>query len=108
MGERLHRTQILLEPEPHRELSDIAKRGGRSISKFVREIVQGELDQRKAAQDADIKRRLQGLEKIRAHREKILQERGGEYIDFDSVVAINKGREEQDERNFALFTDPGS
>ncbi|HKP51093.1 MAG TPA: ribbon-helix-helix protein, CopG family [Chloroflexia bacterium] len=39
MGERLYRTQILLEPEQHKALAELAKREGRSISDVVREIL---------------------------------------------------------------------
>lgn len=35
----MHRAQILLEPEQHRELESLARRAGRSTSDLVREIV---------------------------------------------------------------------
>lgn len=107
MAERLHRTQILLEPEQHRELAGIAKKEVRSVSDLVREMVQKELERQKATQKADIERRLAGLEKIRQFREKILRERNGEPIDFDVVEAIHKSWEEQDERNWSILTDSG-
>ena len=104
---KLYRTQILLEPEQHRELSALAKREGRSVSELIREFVQNELEQRKAQQSATIKRRLEALEGIRQFREEVLCENNGRPIDFDIVEAINKAREEQDERNWSILTGSG-
>ncbi len=104
---KLYRTQILLEPEQHQELSAIAKREGRSISELIRDMVQNELEQRKAEQDKAIQRRVEAFERILQRREQMLAERGGEYIDFDFVQALHEAREEQDERNFSLLTNPG-
>lgn len=104
---KLYRTQILLEPEQHRELSAIAKREGRSVSDLIRGFVQNELEQRKTEQNKAIERKLEGFERILQHREQILAERGGEYIDFDFVEALHEARKEQDERNFSLLADPG-
>jgi hypothetical protein len=88
----LYRTQILLEPEQHRELSTIAKRKGRSISELIREFVQNELEQRKAEQSATLRRRLEALEGIRQFREEVLRENNGQPIDFDVVEAIRSER----------------
>ena len=104
---KLYRTQILLEPEQHRELSAIARREGRSISELVREFIQCQLEQRKAEQSATIKRRLEALEGIRRFREEVLRENNGQPIDFDVVEAINQGREERDERNWSILTGSG-
>ncbi len=104
---KLYRTQILLEPEQHQELSAIARREGRSVSELVREFVQCQLEQRKAEQDKAINKRVEAFERILERREQILAERGGEYIDFDFVQALHEAREEQDERNFSLLPNPG-
>lgn len=50
----LHRTEVLLEPEQHRVLAEIAGREGRSISNLVRQIVrqhlvEGDEETRKSA-----------------------------------------------------------
>ena len=45
----LYRAQILLEPEQHRTLTDIAQREGRSISDLVREILRQHLAEREQA-----------------------------------------------------------
>src|ERR1051326_6112610 len=107
MAERMHRTQILLPPAQHRALTEIAHREGRSMSAVVREMVQQSLDQQEQQRSAEIARRLEALERIRQHREEILAERGGKALDFDVVEAINQAREEQDARNFAIFSECG-
>jgi predicted DNA-binding protein len=43
----MHRTQILLEPEQHRTLVEIARREGRSLSDIVREMLQRQLEERR-------------------------------------------------------------
>src|SRR5687768_13405438 len=103
MAERMHRTQILLEPDQHRTLGQIAQQEKRSVSEVVREIVQRALEQREEERNATTARRLAALDRIREHREAILAERGGKPLDFDVVEAINQAREEQDARNFEVL-----
>jgi predicted CopG family antitoxin len=103
MAERLQRTQILLEPEQHKVLSEIARSEGRSVSEVVREIIRERLAQREQEINANIKRRLEALERIRAHREAILARRGGKPIEMDVVEMINEMREERDAENFAIL-----
>ena len=43
MAARMQRTQILLEPEQHRALTDLAQAEGRSLSDIVREFIQTQL-----------------------------------------------------------------
>ncbi len=43
----MHRTQILLEPEQHKALAEIARRERRSISDLIREMLQKQLEERK-------------------------------------------------------------
>lgn len=43
----MHRTQILLEPEQHKELAEIARSENRSLSDVVREMLQKQLEERK-------------------------------------------------------------
>ncbi len=62
----LRRTQLRLEPEQHRALSEIAKREGRSISDVVREIVRQHLkEQEKAAQREQALEALEELTRMR-------------------------------------------
>jgi predicted DNA-binding protein len=103
MAARMHRTQILLEPEQHQALGQIARKEGRSVSDVVREFVRQALCEREQREDAELQRDLEALERIRLHREEILAERGGKPLDFDVVEAINQARDEQDDRNFSLI-----
>jgi predicted CopG family antitoxin len=103
MGERVYRTQILLEPEQHQALTEMASREGRSVSDVVREIIRQRLEQRKQESDAAVQRRLEALERIRAHREAILARRGGKPIEIDVVEMINQMREERDAENLAII-----
>ena len=43
----MQRTQILLEPEQHQALAEIARREKRSLSDLVREMVEKQLKERK-------------------------------------------------------------
>jgi Arc/MetJ-type ribon-helix-helix transcriptional regulator len=103
MAERMHRTQILLEPAQHQALGRIAHAERRSVSEVVREILQQALQQREEERSATIARRLAALDRIREHREAIQAENGGKPLDFDVVEAINQAREEQDARNFEVL-----
>src|SRR5438477_244782 len=85
MRERLYRTQILLEPEQQRTLAAIASQEGRSISDVVREMIRLQLEQRKSDEDADLHNYLEGLERIRQHREAILKRRGGKPIGVETI-----------------------
>jgi predicted DNA-binding protein len=98
MVERLYRTQILLEPEQHKALTEIARQQGRSMSDVVREMITRQLQQQEQEIQAE---RLQALEQIRQRRAQILARRGGRPLEIDVVEMINAAREEQDERNLA-------
>jgi hypothetical protein len=93
---RLLRTQILLEPQQHRALSDIARQENRSLSDVIREMLQNELQKRHADTAATKQRRLATLERIQQHRQEILEERKGKPLDIDIVEMINQMREERD------------
>ncbi len=43
----MHRTQILLEPEQHKALTEIARREKRSLSDVVREMLEKQLEEHK-------------------------------------------------------------
>jgi predicted CopG family antitoxin len=44
---RYHRTQLLLDPEQHQDLEEIARREHRSLSDVVREMIDVQLAERK-------------------------------------------------------------
>lgn len=105
MAGRMHRTQILLEPDQHRELTNIARREGRSISDIVRDMVRQQLQQRTQIETAELDRQLEALERIREHRRQLLAERDGRALDADVVNLIHNMREARDERGFTTSTD---
>ena len=43
----MYRTQILIEPEQHKALAEIARREKRSLSDVVREMLQVQLEERR-------------------------------------------------------------
>lgn len=43
----MQRTQVLLEPEQHQALTEIARRENRSLSDVVREMVKNQLEERR-------------------------------------------------------------
>lgn len=98
MATRLFRTQLLLERSQHEALRQIAAAEGRSVSDIVREIVDGELDRRQRAEDEDVARYLDGLARIREHREAILARRGGAALDVDPAELVATMRDEWDEQ----------
>jgi hypothetical protein len=104
MPTRLHRTQILLEPEQHSKLAEIARREGRSISDVVRTMLDQQLQQRDQDVEAIRTRRLAALERIREHKEAILKTRGGKPLDLDVPEMINQMREERDAEIWATLT----
>ena len=96
MTTRMHRTQILLEPEQHQALTEIARREQRSLSDVVREMLQAQLKQRRQDATAVRKQRLEALEQIKSHRQAILDRRGGRPLETDAVELINQIRDERD------------
>ena len=101
----LHRTQILLERDQYEALTAIARREGRSLSEVVRTFLQQQLDQEQQAAASRLQRQLATLERIREHRQEILDTRGGIPLDLDVVDMIRQGREEQDEFIFDALDD---
>lgn len=50
MSDNLQRTQILLDPEQHKQLALIARREKKSVSKVLREMISREIQIRKREQ----------------------------------------------------------
>src|SRR5690242_4720946 len=97
MKERLHRTQILLEPEQHQALLEIAQQEDRSISEIVRDLIRSELERRE--QDANRRRERHMAVIRRAHLryQEAQRKRQGKPIEWDIVDEINRMRDERDE-----------
>lgn len=96
-----YRAQILLEPEQHKKLAEIAARENRSISDVVREAVAEYVVAQ--TRESERERRLSVFERIREHREAILRERGGKPIEIDTVELIHQTREERDNELLAAI-----
>lgn len=70
----LYRAQLLLEPEQHQALAEIAEQEGRSISDLVREIVGHHLAER--SQQAQTLSALQAIERLTQIRAELQAEHG--------------------------------
>ncbi|HZQ99551.1 MAG TPA: PIN domain-containing protein [Chloroflexota bacterium] len=62
MGTRCHRAQVLLEPEQHHELTEMARRQKRSVSEVIRRLV----DEAIARQRADAENKYRQWLDLRA------------------------------------------
>lgn len=67
MSKRVYRVQILLEPEQHRLLVDIAERENRSISELVRDILREYLADRQ--ETIQVEREMKASERLQRIRE---------------------------------------
>ena len=90
MQQNKYRAQILLEPEQHAALVEIAQTENRSISDLVREIVRQWLDEQD--RDAQLARELQALDELTQMRLAI-QEQHGVYMGD----LLEEARAERDE-----------
>jgi hypothetical protein len=89
-----YRAQILLEPEQHRTLAELAEREGRSISDLVRESVQAYLVKRE--RETRREREQQALDKLAEIRARIQARHG--ILDVDLVAEIREERDRDNER----------
>ncbi|NCP16686.1 ribbon-helix-helix protein, CopG family [bacterium] len=87
-----YRAQILLEPEQHKKLAEIAARENRSVSDVVREAVAEYV----VAQEKRRDEQKEVFARIRQLHARILERRGGKPIEIDTVELINQMREERD------------
>ncbi len=92
---KMHRAQILLAPDQHQKLAEIARREGTSISEIVRAAVNEWLEERDEAEV--LRRRLEALEQVAQHRQAILNRRNGEPLEIDLTATIEQMREERDD-----------
>ena len=96
MSKHLYRAQILLEPEQHDCLVEMARREGRSISAVTRRVIRAGL---LALQNQDEvwQKRMEALSRLRAIRETSLPYAGD---------LVNEGRNERDAEIDALWSNP--
>ena len=105
MTNRMHRTQILIEPELHEALAEIAQLEKRSVSDLIREMLDAQLKQRKQGVLTKQKQRLDALARIQQHRQAILDRRQGKPLQFDIVDLIEQSRNERDAEIFNYVND---
>jgi len=98
MAERLHRTEILLEPEQHQKLADLAEREGRSLSAVVRGILKEELKRHEPDRRSGPTEPVASL--LRSHAE-MRARRGGLPVAVDVEALIRDMRDERDEEILA-------
>lgn len=96
MTQPLHRTQVLLEPQQHQELTRIAAREKRSLSDLLREIVRNELERKKGDDERVRRERLAAIEEIRQNRRRAVAN-GEAEATLDSVELLREAREERAE-----------
>lgn len=88
------RTQLLLEPEQHAKLQDIAEDEQRSLSAVVREAVDVFLAERSTASRRE--RGARALDRARELRRRMRENRGGKPMAVDLPEVLEKLREERD------------
>ena len=88
-----YRAQILLEPEQHQALQQIARLEGRSLSDVAREVIQAGLDARQSDSEEIWQKRNQAMQKLRQIREAV-QKACGIY-DGNLISEARAIREEQ-------------
>jgi predicted CopG family antitoxin len=97
MTNRLLRTQILLEPEQHQALAEIARAKKRSMSDLIRELIQKQLEQRSVTIEAKRQRQLADLDQIRQHRQAILDRRKSQPLAIEPSELIRQMRDKHDQ-----------
>jgi hypothetical protein len=91
MGERYHRSQLLLEPEQHERMRRIAEREGRSISDVARGLIGIGLKALARDEKARTHRRAKALEQLSEIREAALARHG--IYEGDLVAEVRSERE---------------
>ncbi len=93
MRNTLYRAQILLEPEQHEALAEIARQENRSISEVVRAALREWLSEHQESEA--VRQQLEALKVIQAHREELLARRGGQPLEIDAAALLGAVREER-------------
>jgi hypothetical protein len=71
-----YRAQILLEPEQHKTLQEIAHREGQSISEVAREVIRLGLQVLETDSEILWQKRMAALERLNQIRQKIQEDKG--------------------------------
>ncbi len=96
--DKMHRAQILLEPNQHRQIAEIAERENTSISELVRQAVGEFLAERNEAEA--LRQHLEALSQIAQHRQAILTRRMGLPLESDPTTLIEIIREERERDHY--------
>jgi len=84
----LYRAQILLEPEQHQALTEIARKEGRSLSDLVREIVRQHLAQQGRA--TRLQREIEAIDALTQIRRQLHAEHGIYPTDLLAEVRVER------------------
>ena len=95
MGQPLHRTQVLLEPQQHRELTRIAAEEDRSLSDLLREIIRLDLERRRSDQERLKQERREAIEQIRQMRREMFAKMPPDAPPLDIEEMIRQSRDER-------------
>ncbi len=102
MGTRCHRAQVLLEPEQHHELTEMARRQKLSVSEVIRRLV----DEAIARQRADAENKYRQWLDLRARidelNEQIARDHSGRPPKVDWTEVIDQNRAERDKQILGL------
>jgi hypothetical protein len=91
----MYRAQILLDPQQHQALRELAKRQGRSISSVVREMINDRLVRLKEEQDSQLRHHLAVIDRIRDHKRAVLDKRDSRRLAVDIARIIEENRAER-------------
>lgn len=95
MNEKLKRVQMLIKPEQHRTLAEIAHQQGKSIAEVTRTVI--DLGLVALEKEDEFNRRKDALERANRLRQKMHQARG-KPLDIDVALDLAKIREEHDDQ----------
>ncbi len=93
---KMYRAQILLDPQQHRVLRDMARRQHRSISSVVRDLISNQLIELKKEEDNQIRHHLAVIDRIEEHKRVVLARRGKRPLAADIAGIIESNRNERD------------
>ena len=91
MAERYYRAQILLEPEQHGHLKEIAEREDRSISDVAREMIGRGLKDRERDQKSRLRQGRKALDGLQEIQQQIFEKHG--IYQGDLVAEVRSERE---------------
>mgnify|MGYP003730805387 CR=1 FL=1 len=91
MGERLYRTQILLEPLQHSRLRALSRRTKRSASELVREAIAAYL----AREEEKSRAAVAAVGQLEQVRQSLMEARNGGLLLLDIPELIRQMREER-------------